>query len=102
MGHFILYILDSLLGLIELVIIIWVVMSLLTMFNLINDRNPVVRQIERFLDAFTRPILAPIRRFVPLLGGIDLSPYIALLIIQGVRAYLLPWLFAPIIGILGG
>ncbi len=67
-----------------------------------NDRHPIVRQIEGFLYAVTRPVLAPIRRIIPNLGAVDISPIIALLIIEGARSYLLPWLFRPIIAALGG
>ena len=102
MGLFILYVLDGLLGFIELAIIIWAVMSWLIAFNVMNDRHPMVRQIEGFLYAVTRPVLAPIRRVIPNLGAVDISPIIALLIIEGARSYLLPWLFRPIIAALGG
>jgi YggT family protein len=102
MGLFILYILDGLLGFIEVAIIVWAVMSWLVAFNVMNDRHPMVRQLERVLDAVTRPVLAPIRKVVPSLGAVDISPIIALLIIEGLRHYLLPWLFRPIIAALGG
>ncbi len=102
MGQFILYILDGVLGLIEVAIIVWAVMSWLIAFNVMNDRHPMVRQLERVLDAVTRPVLAPIRKIIPSLGAVDISPIIALLIIEGLRHYLLPWLFRPIIGVLGG
>ena len=102
MGLFILYVLDGLLGFIELAIIIWAVMSWLIAFNVMNTRHPVVRQIESLLDAVTRPVLAPFRRVIPTLGAVDISPIVALLIIEGLRHYLLPWLFRPIIALLGG
>lgn len=102
MGNFILYVLDGVLRLFELAIIIWAVMSWLVAFNVMNYRHPAVRQIERILEAVTRPVLAPFRRIIPNLGAVDISPIIALLIIEGLRVYLLPWLFRPIIGVLGG
>ena len=102
MGQFILYVLDGVLRLLELAIIIWAVMSWLVAFNVMNNRHPAVRQIERILDGVTRPVLAPFRRVIPNLGAVDISPIIALLIIEGLRVYLLPWLFRPIIGVLGG
>jgi YggT family protein len=101
MGHFIYFILDGILGLLEVAIIVWAVMSWLVAFNVMNDRHPLVRQIERFLDAVTRPVLAPLRRVIPTLGAVDISPIIALLIIEGARIYLLPWLFRPIFGVIG-
>ncbi len=102
MGQFLFFIIYGLLGLLEVAIIISAVMSWLIAFNVMNDRHPIVRQIEGFLYAVTRPVLAPIRRIIPNLGAVDISPIIALLIIEGARSYLLPWLFRPIIAALGG
>jgi len=102
MGQFLFFIIYGLLGLLEVAIIISAVMSWLIAFNVMNDRHPMVRQIEGFLYAVTRPVLAPIRRVIPNLGAVDISPIIALLIIEGARSYLLPWLFRPIIAALGG
>jgi len=102
MGQFLFFVIDGLLGLLEVAIIVWAVIGWLIAFNVMNDRHPLIRQIESFLDAVVRPVLAPIRRIVPNLGAVDISPIIALLILQGVRAYLLPWLFRPIIVALGG
>ena len=66
-----------------------------------NLRNPFVANIARFLDAVTRPILRPVQRFIPALGGVDISPIIVLLIIQGAQIYLLPIIFRPVIALLG-
>jgi len=38
--------------------------------------------LQPIFDALTRPFLAPIRRFVPLLGGVDLSPLVLLVALQ--------------------
>ncbi|MBZ6075815.1 YggT family protein [Microvirga puerhi] len=57
------------------------ILSWLVAFNVINARNDVVRSIWRFLDAVTEPALRPIRRILPNLGGIDISPVILILII---------------------
>lgn len=102
MGNFLYHIIDAILGLLILAIIINAIMSWLVAFDVINLRHPFVRQIARFLDAVTTPVLAPFRRFIPPIGGIDITPIIALILLDAVRQYLLPWLFAPIIGLLGG
>lgn len=60
------------------VIIINVVLSWLIAFNIINQYNQVVRTIHSFCYRVTEPLLAPIRRFLPDLGGIDISPMILL------------------------
>jgi Predicted integral membrane protein len=57
------------------------ILSWLVAFNVINTRNDVVRSILGFLDAVTEPALRPIRRILPNLGGIDISPVILILLI---------------------
>ena len=63
----------------------------------INTRNQVVDQIWRILLALTEPVLRPIRRFMPRLQGIDLSPivlFIAIFAIQRIIVlYIYPYVF---------
>ncbi|MCR5874074.1 YggT family protein [Phenylobacterium sp. J426] len=101
MGSFIHFVLDAILGLLILAIIISAIMSWLVAFNVINLRNQFVYGVVRFLDAVTRPVLAPFQRFVPSLGGVDISPIIAILILQGIKIYLLPWVMAPVKALIG-
>ncbi len=61
------------------VIIAAVIFSWLVAFNVINPYNDFVSAIGRALNAMTEPLLRPIRRFMPDLGGLDLSPIILLL-----------------------
>ncbi len=61
------------------------VFSWLFAFNVINSRNQVVGMIGDFLYRVTEPALRPIRRVLPDLGGIDISPIILLLILFFVR-----------------
>lgn len=102
MGTFIYIIIDGILGLLEVAILVWAIMSWLVAFNVMNYRHPIVRQLDYFLDAVTRPVLWPIRRVIPSLGTVDISPLIALLIIEAARRALLPWIFGPLIGLLHG
>ena len=101
MGEFLLFIINSLLGLIILAIFAQVIISWLVAFDIINLRNPTARQFVHVLDVVVAPILRPLQRIIPPIGGIDITPLIALIIINGLRAYLLPWLFAPIIAAIG-
>jgi len=61
------------------IIIIWVVASWLVAFNVINPHNQFVRQVLLGLGRLVNPVLHPIRRVLPDLGGLDLSPMVALL-----------------------
>ena len=68
-------------------LIISAILSWLVAFNIINTGNQFVSTIGYFLHRVTEPALRPIRRIVPDLGGIDISPIILILIIfflQGV------------------
>ncbi len=88
--HFIYSILDGLLGLLVLAIIVSAILSWLVAFDVINLRNRMVYNIASFLDAVTRPILRPVQKVIPAIGGVDISPIIVLLVIQAFRSYLLP------------
>jgi YggT family protein len=61
------------------IIIAVVVLSWLVAFNIVNPTNNIVRQIRYALYRLTEPLLGPIRRRMPDLGGIDLSPMILLI-----------------------
>lgn len=66
-------------GLYQMVIIIAVIFSWLIGFNVINPHNNFVRALWNGLNAVTEPLLGPIRRALPNLGGLDISPVILLL-----------------------
>ena len=88
--HFILFVVRGLLGLLVWAIIVSAVLSWLVAFNILNVRHPFARSLVYALDAVTRPVLRPIQKIVPSLGGVDISPIIAILIIQGALIYLIP------------
>lgn len=72
------------------VVVAAVVLSWLIAFNIINMRNDLVAMIANGVYQLTEPLLAPIRRYMPNLGGLDLSPLILLLgifLIQRIIAY---------------
>jgi YggT family protein len=56
-----------------------VILSWLVAFNVINTSNNIVYMIGDFLHKITEPALKRIRRFMPDLGGIDISPMILIL-----------------------
>ncbi len=49
------------------------ILSWLIAFNVVNTRNNFVSTISDILYRLTEPVLAPIRRFIPPFGGLDLS-----------------------------
>jgi YggT family protein len=56
-----------------------VVMSWLIAFNVVNAHNPFVRSLWQALNALTEPLMRPIRRRLPDLGGLDISPMVLIL-----------------------
>ena len=64
------------------IILAMVIMSWLVAFGIVNRSNPYVRQIGYALERLTEPLLRPIRRFLPDLGGIDISPIVLLIAMQ--------------------
>ena len=64
------------------------IFSWLYAFNVINGRNQFVNMVGNFLQNVTEPVLAPLRRALPNLGGIDISPIIVLLIIFFIRSFM--------------
>ena len=57
------------------------IMSWLVAFGVVNVRNQFIRTAVDFLYRITEPVLRPIRRVLPNLGGIDISPVAALLLV---------------------
>ncbi len=61
------------------VIIASVIFSWLVAFNVINPSNDFVRSLWQALNAWTEPLLQRIRRLLPDMGGLDISPIILIL-----------------------
>lgn len=78
------------------IVILSAVFSWLYAFNVINSSNQVVNSIGRVLYQLTEPVYRPIRRFIPDLGGIDITPIIVLFIIMFLQ-YLLLHDIAPLV-----
>lgn len=79
------------------IVIAMIIMSWLISFNVINTRNEFVATVWRVLNALTEPVLGPIRRVMPNMSGLDLSPIILFLIIifiqQIIAHYIYPYVF---------
>ncbi len=80
-----LQVLDVALQLYLWVVIIAVILSWLVAFSVINTHNQAVRAIGGALHQLTEPVLSRIRRIVPMVGGLDISPVILALVILFIR-----------------
>lgn len=86
----IVWLLLTLLDLYWWVVVIAVVVSWLVAFGVLNTYNEFARSLIRALAALTEPVFRPIRRILPSLGGLDLSPLIVLIAIWFLQ-YVLVW-----------
>lgn len=82
-------ILMLLLGIARFFIFAHFIMSWLISFDVLNVRQPLVGQVWYTLQRILEPIYRPIRNILPNLGGIDLSPIVALIAIEIIRILLL-------------
>ena len=79
------WLVDTVLYLYSWAVIIGAILSWLVAFNVINAYNQFVQMVLVFLRRLTEPALRPIRRFMPDLGGVDISPIILILLIYFLR-----------------
>lgn len=82
-------ILLMLIGVVRFFIIVHFIMSWLIQFQVLNIRQPFVSQMWYGLSRLLEPIYGPIRRILPQMGGIDLSPLVALLGLEAIRIVLI-------------
>ena len=91
------YLALQILKLYSYVVIINVIVSWLIAFNILNTQNRFVYSILEFSYRLTDPILNRIRRFLPNLGSLDISPIILLLLIWFIemcmKLYIAPMIF---------
>ncbi|HEY2010286.1 MAG TPA: YggT family protein [Rhizomicrobium sp.] len=81
----------QILNIYEWVVIVAVIVSWLTAFNVINQYNNFVRSLLRILSALTDPVFRQVRRVIPPIGGLDLSPIVVILVIETIK-YTIGWL----------
>ena len=86
---------DTVIQLYVWVLIVAAVLSWLVVFGIVNRYNAVVNAVGRFCNALTEPALRPIRKVVPLIGGVDLSPLILILLLWFLRGLLFEYVFFP-------
>jgi YggT family protein len=92
---------NSVLELYIWVVIAAVIMSWLLAFNVVNYHNNIVRSVVRILDALTEPVFRAVRKILPPIGGLDLSPLVVFFAVWVLQVFVLPriaMLIYPIIG----
>ncbi len=88
---------SKVISLINYALLIWIVLGLLIHFDVVNRNNPLINRMMSILDQLFEPVLRPIRtrlaKFMPALGGIDLSPVVLILLLNFVNDALFSWFY---------
>jgi YggT family protein len=85
----ILWLIDTVISLYIWILVISAVLSWLVAFRVVNTQNRFVYAVMDFCWRVTEPALRPIRRILPNLGGIDISPVILILVLMFLRNFVL-------------
>jgi YggT family protein len=88
----ILHLVDTLITIYIWLLIAQAILSWLVSFGVVNRYNRVVAVVGDFLWRVTEPVLRPIRRVLPDLGGIDISPVILILLLWFLRDLMFEYL----------
>ena len=86
----IVYVLQVLIQIYIYVVIAAVIMSWLLAMGALNLRNSFVRQVVQLLDNLTEPLFRRVRRIIPALGPVDISPMIVVIVLWAIGFYFLP------------
>jgi YggT family protein len=88
---------DKVIDIYTWIVIASAIMSWLVAFGVVNTRNQFIRMVVDFLYRVTEPALRPIRRIMPNLGGVDISPVILLLLLFFLRSLIAEYVFPSLL-----
>ena len=98
MVHIIFELIRAILGLVSVVLIVYVVISWLYAFDIVDRRNQFIRSVWEFCSRLTDPLLRPLRRLIPPVAGVDLSVLVLLLVIWLLQNEVSYWLEGMLLG----
>ena len=93
----IIYLVELVIEILTWIVIAGAIMSWLVAFGVVNISNKFIRMVVDVLYRLTEPVLRPIRRILPNLGGVDISPVILLLGLFFVRSLLWEYVWPALI-----
>lgn len=88
----IIYFISPVISVLLIVLFAYMIMSWLIAFNVINLRNPAMAMIFNLVSSIVEPLLKPLRRIIPPLGGFDMAFLILAMGLYWAQGYLLPTL----------
>lgn len=88
-------VLDTVLYLFQLSLVIYIVISLLIQFGIVNPYSSIISLVQNSLSQIHEPILNIVRRYIPMFGNLDLSPLVVFLLIMFLSDILnkITWLY---------
>lgn len=92
--YFLFNLIDIAAGLFILAILIQVAVSWMIAFDVINTENSQAKNLIALLKKITDPVYKPVRKYIPPIGGIDLTPLIVIIGIQIILRILASLLFS--------
>ncbi len=88
---------SNIIFLINFALIVWIVLGLLIHFDIVNRSSPIVMRVYSTLGLLLEPMLRPIRRllikYLPDMGGIDLSPIVLILLLHFIENAMYSWFY---------
>ncbi|HEV7689329.1 MAG TPA: YggT family protein [Hyphomonadaceae bacterium] len=88
------YFISPILSLLQLVILVYIVLSWLLVFGVIPRFNPTTRGLMSFCEAIINPLVRPIRKIIPPIGNFDFSLFVLILVIGFLQGYAIPTLIS--------
>ena len=85
--------LGNVISLYELILIAWIILSILESFGIVNRHHPFVSRVMYVLRRLTEPVLQYFRRFIPSIGGIDLSPIAVFILLSFLKDILYSYFY---------
>ena len=88
-------VLDTVLYLFQLSLVIYIVISLLIQFGIVNPYSSIISLVQNSLSQIHEPILNIVRRYIPMFGNLDLSPLVVFLLVMFLSDILnkITWLY---------
>jgi len=94
----IVFFVSPLIGAYIFIIFVYIILGWLFVAGIIDQRNPTIRQIYGLLEKVSNFVLNPIRRIIPAIGGLDISPIFAILGLSWFRHWVLLQKVYPMLG----
>lgn len=88
----IIYFISPVISVLLIILFVYMIFSWLIAFNVINLRNPAMAMIYNLVSSIVEPILTPLRRIIPPLGGFDMAFLVLAMGLYWAQGYLLPTL----------